>query len=112
MLDKKAATKKYKQTIQQMGIYQIKNLSTGKFLINSSKNLNGILNRSKFQLELGSYVNKALQEDYNNLGESQFSFEILDELKPKKDDPSYDYTKDLETLKELWLEKLQPNKQY
>jgi len=112
MLDKKAATKEYKQTMQPMGIYQIKNLSTGKVLINSSKNLNGILNRSKFQLELGSYVNKELQEDYNSLGESSFSFDILDELKPKKDDPLYDYTKDLDTLKELWLEKFQPNKLY
>lgn len=107
MLNRKEAIKQYKQTVQPMGIYQIKNLASGKILIDSSKNLNGSLNSCRFQLNLGTHVNKALQADYKRLGEAQFSFEILDQLKPK-DDPAYDYTEDLATLKELWLEKLAP----
>ncbi|MBN1258470.1 GIY-YIG nuclease family protein [Candidatus Peregrinibacteria bacterium] len=107
MIDKKAAIRKYKETIQPMGIYQIKNLSNGKVFIDSSKNLNGAKNRSMLQLGLGSHMNLSLQADYTCLGENQFAFEILDQLKPKED-LTYDYTDDLKTLKTLWLEKLQP----
>ena len=108
MNNRKEVIKEYKQTIQPMGIFQIKNLSNGKVFIESSKNLEGSLNRSKFQLDLGSFKNKTLQEDYSRLGAGQFIFEIVDRLAPKKDDPAYDYTEDLETLKTMWLDKLKP----
>ena len=107
MIDKKAAIRKYKETIQPMGIYQIKNLSNGKVFIDSSKNLNGAKNRSMLQLGFGSHMNPSLQADYTRLDENQFTFEILDHLKPKED-LTYDYTDDLETLKSMWLEKLRP----
>jgi len=106
--DRKAAIRKYKQTIQPMGIYQIRNLASGKIYIDSSKNLNGALNSARFQLNIGSHPNQILQADFKQLGEKQFAFEILDQLPPKKDDPAYDYTKDLAVLKTMWLEKLQP----
>ncbi|MFH0919210.1 MAG: GIY-YIG nuclease family protein [Fibrobacterota bacterium] len=107
MLDKKDAIKKYKQTIQPMGIFQIKNLTNGKVFIESSKNLPGSQNSCRFQLKMGSHMNRPLQEDYNRLGESQFAFEILDPLEPKED-PTYDYNDELATLMSMWLEKLQP----
>jgi hypothetical protein len=105
---KKAAIREYKQTVQPMGVLQIRNLSNGKVFVESSKNLEGMLNRCKFQLDLGSFKNKALQEDYSKLGANQFAFEIVDRLAPKKDDPAHDYTEDLETLKSMWLDKLKP----
>ena len=108
MATRKEAIKEYKQTLQPMGIFQIKNLSNGKIFIESSKNLNGSLNSGKFQLEVGSHRNRILQEEYSKFGGSQFSFEILDRLEPKKDDPDYDYKEDLETLKSMWLERLKP----
>jgi hypothetical protein len=108
MQNRKEAIREYKQTIQPMGIFQIKNLSNGKVFVESSKNLEGGLNRYKFQLDLGSFKNKALQEDYSRLDADQFALEIVDRLAPKKDDPAYDYTEDLETLKLMWLDKLKP----
>jgi hypothetical protein len=108
IIDRKGMINEYKQTLQPMGIYQIRNLSNGKVLIESSKNLNGSLNSGKFQLDVGSHRNRALQEDYSKFGEDQFSFEILDRLEPKKDDPAYNCTDDLETLKAMWLDKLKP----
>jgi hypothetical protein len=107
MLNKKEATQEYKRTIQPMGIYQIKNLTNGKIYIDSSKNLNGSKNSTKFQLNLGTHPNHILQDEYKQFGENQFVFEILDQLKPK-DDLTYDYSEDLETLLKMWLEKLQP----
>ncbi|OGJ89903.1 MAG: hypothetical protein A2487_09250 [Candidatus Raymondbacteria bacterium RifOxyC12_full_50_8] len=106
MLDKKEAIKRYKQTIQPMGIFRVKNLANGKVFIDSSKNLNSSLNSNQFQLKLGAHRNRPPQEDYNSFGEDQFVFEILDQLKPKDDDPAYDYTEDLEVLKSIWLEKI------
>ncbi len=39
-------------------------------------------------------------------GEAAFEFEVLDRLTPP-DDPSQDMSDDLETLHDLWREKLQ-----
>jgi len=107
MMDRKEATRQYKQTVQPMGIYQIRNLSNGKVLLGSSKNLHGAQNRFKLLLNLGSHMNHALQKEYIEFGEAQFVFEVLDELSPK-DDLAYDYTKDLETLLSMWVDKVQP----
>jgi hypothetical protein len=40
-MDKKQLIKDYKRTIQPMGVYQIKNLVSGKIFIGSGKNLHG-----------------------------------------------------------------------
>jgi hypothetical protein len=107
MIDRKEAKKQYKQTLQPMGIYQIRNIVNGKIFIGSSKNLDGRLNRNRFQLEQGLHMNKELQNDYNQFGEGKFSFEVLDYLEPKED-TNYDYTEELKVLEEMWLERLQP----
>ena len=98
---------KYKQTIQPMGIFYIKNMKNGKIYIGSAKNLKGKINRNKFQLKNGLHFNKEMQKDFNEIGEEGFSFDILDYLKPKED-LNYDYTDELIILEEMWLEKLQP----
>jgi len=107
MISRSEIKKQYKQTVQPMGIYIIKNNVNGKIFLGKSKNLNGKINSNKFQLKYGSHLNKELQQDYNKYGEDNFSFEILDQLK-HDNDLTKDFTKDLETLEELWLEKLQP----
>lgn len=107
MLDKKEIKRQYKQTIQPMGIYQIKNLANGKIFIGNSKNLNAVFNSSRLQLKTGTFINRDLQHDFIESGEANFSFDVLDRLEPK-DDLKYDYTDDLKLLEEMWLEKLQP----
>lgn len=90
-----------------MGVFQIKNEQTGKILIGSAKNINGRINRIKFELKNGTHTNKTLQEDFNKIGEASFSFEVLDYLEPKKD-LNYDYSEDLKILEEMWVDKKQP----
>ncbi len=90
-----------------MGIYQIKNLSSGKVYIGRSSALNGKINSERFQLKNNMHMNTELQSDFNVLGEEKFTFEILDLLQPRED-PSHDYGSDLQTLEAMWLEKLQP----
>ncbi|MGE5410462.1 MAG: metalloregulator ArsR/SmtB family transcription factor [Clostridiales bacterium] len=99
----------YKQTRATMGVYQLKNLKNGKIFIGSGKNLEAKRNMHMFALKnWGLHEIVELQEAWNELGDKGVAFEILDVLEPKKDDTAYNYTKDLATLEELWLEKLQP----
>ncbi len=106
-MDKKEKIRQYKQTVQPMGVYQIKNLKNGKLFVGSSTDLRGKINRDKFQLKSGLHMNRQLQEDFRENGEDGFSFDILDYLKPKED-LSFDYKEELKLLEEMWLEKLQP----
>ncbi len=107
IMDKSEIKKNYKISLTPMGVYQIKNLVTGKIFIGSSKNLQARINRHKFELKFGSEAIKELQDDYNKYGEQNFSFEIIDELKPKEE-PGINYKEDIEVLEQLWIEKLQP----
>ena len=107
MINKSEIKKKYKQTLTPMGVYQLKNLVNGKILIGSSKNLPARKNRFEMELSYGSLTDIELLKDLRQFGKENFLFEVLDYLEPKED-PSYNYTEDLKTLEELWIEKLQP----
>lgn len=107
MIDKKELKKQYKMTPPAMGVYQVKNLATGKILIGSSMNLPGRNNRFQFELENKSHHNSELEADFKKYNKENFVFEVLDTLEPKEN-PDYDYKDDLKVLEELWLEKLQP----
>ena len=107
MTTKRELIKQYKQTPPEMGIFQIKNKINGKIFIGRAMNLPGIINSNKFQLKMKSHYIKELQEDYNKHGESNFEFEKLDTLK-HKEDVNVNHSDELETLEQMWLEKLQP----
>jgi group I intron endonuclease len=106
-MDKKQAIREYKLSHRPMGVFQIRNRINDKVFIDSSNNIPGKINRHKFALNAGQHASKALQTDWNEFGESAFEFETIEPLEPR-DDPSYDHKSDLQTLEELWLEKVQP----
>jgi group I intron endonuclease len=99
--------REYTERVKPAGVYQVKNLANDKVLLGSSLNLEGPLNRHKFMLKIGSHTNKALQNDWNELGPEQFAFEILEEVKVK-DDSNFNLKDELTLLEMIWLEKLQP----
>jgi hypothetical protein len=105
--DLKKMKELYKQKMPDMGIYQIKNMASGKILIGRAMDLNGKLNSEKFQLKHNMHMNRELQGDFNVSSPGGFSFAILDRL-PPKERPDYDYDGDLKALEAMWLEKLQP----
>lgn len=104
-MDRKALVRRYNETPRPAGVYQVLNTQSGKLLLGLSSNLAGVLNRHRFQLENGMHPDKELQADWSRLGASAFAFETLDVLKPS-DDPDYNPSEDLRTLKGMWLEKL------
>lgn len=65
-----------------------------------------MLNRIRAQLSMNGHPNKQLQSDWEADGTDAFDLDVLDLLTPS-DDPGKDVSGDLETLLELWKEKLQ-----
>src|SRR5689334_4282120 len=104
---KKALKKDYKETPRPMGVYKICNTINNKILVGASVNLPAILNRHKFELQLGGHKNLALQAEWNQFGGESFTFEVIEELKPKAESGNDDKT-DLAVLEEIYLDMLQP----
>ncbi|MFH0734011.1 MAG: GIY-YIG nuclease family protein [bacterium] len=107
MIDKNELKKKYKETLTPMGVYKIENKINKKIFIGSSLNITARFNRHQMELKFGSEDIKELLDDYNKYGLENFEFRIVDLLK-RKDDPTYNYRKDLAELENMWLEELQP----
>ena len=105
---RKELNREYKERVKPAGVYQVKNVANSKVFLGSSLNLEGPLNRHKFMLKIGSHPNKALQKDWDELGTEQFTFEILEEVPQRKDDPNFNLKDELTLLEMIWLEKLQP----
>jgi hypothetical protein len=109
-MDRQQAKLEYKNRKPNMGIYQITNRANGKIYVCSSRNLDGILSRFQMVLKYSwnwDAANHELNRDLKELEPDNFTLEILDRLKPNED-PNYNYSEDLKTLEELWLERLQP----
>src|SRR2546423_2269077 len=107
MTDKRQAKLKYKMSQRPIGVFQIRNLVNGKIFVGSSMNLDAMFNRIRFQLYAGGHVNKGLEADWKRYGTGKFEFEVLEKIEQNLGD-EHDYTRDLEALEDLWLEKLQP----
>ena len=104
---RKTLKREYKENPPPPGIFQIKNLVTGKIFIGCGMDVRGKINSHRAQLQMGVLRNQALQGDWNTYGAEQFSFEVLDCLDPGTDSIEKQ-REDLTTLIGLWLEKLQP----
>ena len=104
---RKEINREYQERVKPSGVFQVKNLMTGKVLLGSSLNLEGPLNKHRFMLRINSHPNKELQKDWNELGSEQFSFEILETVQIR-DHPNFNLKDDLTLLEEIWLEKLHP----
>jgi hypothetical protein len=88
------------------GVYQIRNTRNGKVFVEATRNVKTI-NGVQFQLEMGSHMNKALQQDWNEFGPEAFAFDVL-EILEKPATGYFDEKDALKKLKEKWLDQLQP----
>lgn len=95
----------YRETPRPMGVYRVRDARTGVALLGSSVDLPAMLNRQRFQLEMGGHPDHALQRAWNESGPETFTFEVLDELAPS-DVPGWDPRYDLRELERMWREKL------
>jgi len=106
-MDRKAELKhEYKMNPRQGGVYLIRNNSNNKIFVGSGPNVEGQINKQKLNLTLNGMPVKELQQDWNKLGESGFTFEVLDRLKLKDDMTMKEYKEELVLLEQMWVEKL------
>lgn len=105
MKTKKEFKNEYKQMKLPIGVFQIKNISNGKILVEGSTNMEAKWNRHRMELKFGNHRNKSLQKDWNQFGETQFVFEILSEIEHKED---LNFREEVKTLEEMILEELKP----
>lgn len=106
-MDRKKELKElYKQMKTDMGIYIIESKTNNKCYLETTQNLKGKINSSKFQLEMGSFRNYGLQKDWKELGSQNFEIKVLEYLEYDKDESKTDYSEELEIMKTIWEEKL------
>lgn len=71
-------SEKERKILLNKGIYKIVNLINNKIYIGSSKNLYNRRKTHFSKLRLNYFYNKTLQKDFNEYGENNFKFEILE----------------------------------
>jgi hypothetical protein len=107
MKTRKELKDEYKQATPRMGIFAIRNIQNGKLYIARTTNLDLIWNGEQFKLNAGGHPNRALQQEWNDSGAANFTFEILHELQPS-DDPATDTRSELLALEQMVIDDLQP----
>jgi hypothetical protein len=85
----------------QMGIYAIRNLRSGGVRVVSSRNVPAAINRTRFELQRKACRVAELQQAWDRFGPDVLAFEVL-ELVKQRDDPSFDYAQELDTMLQLW----------
>ncbi len=78
---RKELVRQYQEKKREMGVYRIVHRESGRTWVGSSMNLDTVLNRDAFTLDLGSHVNRALQNDWKKYGKDAFDMDILEQLK-------------------------------
>ena len=111
MKTKKELKEEYKQMKIPMGVFQIKNISNNKVLIDNSIDMESKWNRHKMELKFGNHRNRTFQKDWNDYGENNFVFEVLSELK-KNDEENINHNKELKTLENMVIEELNIESRY
>ena len=95
----------YKESTPAMGVFVVRNLRNGRFLVHAARNLQGGMNRLRVEITPATNPNAELLADWQSMGKEAFEIRVLDELEPK-DEPGWDPTEDLEELKAMWVARL------
>ena len=100
---RRALVRQYKDSRPLAGVFALTNQTNGRVYVGGSLNLDGAMNRMRFELKMRSHRNKSLQQDWIAHGAEAFSFAVLDHIK-EQDDPLFDYAAELDSMLQLWRE--------
>lgn len=103
---KKELKQQAKELSPTAGILMVTNTVNGKYFIDSTANIKR-LNGLKFELKMGSLLNKQLVGDWNAYGEDAFTFEVLESIKTEGKSP-YQVKTEVAEAKDKWLNEKQP----
>ena len=91
----------FKDAFPHLGIYCVRHTSTGRAWIGASRNVDGMLNRVRFELKMGAHRDASLAREWAASGADSFTFEIIDRVK-QRSDPTFDYEAELAAMLSLW----------
>jgi hypothetical protein len=105
-MDKKELKARYQEREIVGGTYLLRNKITGRALLETAPSLQSIKNRFEFSRGTGTCPYAKLQADWTAQNGEGFEFEVLEDLKKGDTQTDKEFKADLETLKEMWKEKL------
>jgi hypothetical protein len=105
MTHRRELSQQYKETGPRMGVYAVRNRADEVVLVGASLNVDGAMNRDRFELRNKTHRNRRLLQDWLRWGADGLRFEVVDTLK-KRDDPAFDPQAELASLLALWREEL------
>jgi len=112
MEKRKALINEYKERKITGGIYRVVNIQNGMYLLDYNTNIQARQNAFNFSTSTGSCFHLRLKKDWEIFGVNAFTFEILETLEKHKDQTQTEFVADLETLLQMWSEKLDSSKRY
>ena len=105
MADQRLMKNLYKQGFVPVGVFVIRNTRDQRIYLGGSRNLEGAMNRHRFELTTRSHRNRQMQADWSRHGAQGFAFEVLDRIR-QSDRPDFDYAAELAALLQLWRDEL------
>jgi hypothetical protein len=79
-MTRKEAIREFKERKTPRGIFAIRCTATRRVWVGASRNLDAAKNGYWFGLRTGKHLDKSLQEEWTERGESAFAYEILEKL--------------------------------
>ena len=104
--DRRDAIAAYKARKNVGGVFCIRNTVTGRVLLSRAVDLKGSENRFSFAQMTDMCTDHALRDDWKQYGSKAFVFEVLETLTQKETQTDKEFRDDVQTLYELWQEKL------
>lgn len=98
---RKAMVEAWKTRCPEMGVIALRCIATGESFLGASKDTKADFNSSRAKLSSGTHPNKRLSELWGQYGEAGFEFLVLETL--NCEDPTKDYTSQLEKLRDAYL---------
>ncbi|WP_304509500.1 GIY-YIG nuclease family protein [Anaerotignum sp.] len=102
----KSLKEQYKNRALIGGVYCVKCNDTMKPWVRATTDLQRSKNRFLFSISMNSAPEPCMHDAWNEFGGSAFSFEILEEIQKKKTQTDNEFSEDVDTLLEIWTEKL------
>lgn len=102
--ERRRLSRQARDAFPPMGVYAVRDRSSGLVRVGSSRDVYARLNRIQFELRLGGHPDKALQSAWRQ-DPAHFAFEVL-QLVKQRTDPAFDYAEELRVLEQLYRHEL------
>ncbi len=104
---RKALKEQYQSRKVVGGVYCIRCSGRDHIWFRATTNMQGAKNRFLFSLSTDLCPEICMMDAWKESGASQFSFEVIEEMEKKETQTEQEFSDDVNTLLELWLEKQQ-----